>query len=601
MFAPPGNSANLISLFFAFAWIKSRRIRHFSLSLHLNNYDMTKAASFPPAILFIILLAFFSCQQKQADSIFVNAKIYTLDELQPTATALVVSGDRFIYVGDSEEAMNYAGPQTQLIDLEGKVVIPGLTESHMHFDGLGRTLLSAPLDVYWLELEVLQEVLAEAVSQADEGEWIVARGYNDALWEEAPHRRALDAVSPDHPVVLRRYCGHAHFVNSRALELAGVTAATPDPDAGTIVRDERGEATGVLVSAAGALVTTHIPPAPALSRDEELKALGLGSDALLAAGITTVHDLSTTHLDDIELRREAYEQGLLKVRLMDAVSKEAARALGEPLIGLYGDRYTVRWVKEFVDGSLGGRGAALLEPYKDMPGETGALRALGQDVDAYARQVADLLTLGFSTRTHSIGDKGNRITLDAFEKAMEISGKSPAESRLVVEHAQILHPADIPRFADRRVIASMQPVHATEDMLFVEDRIGHDRARQGAYAWRSILDQQGIIAAGSDYWVSPYNPFYGLHAAVTRQDRANNPPGGWFPEQRMTRQEALKAYTIWPAYLEFSEQDKGSIKGGYLADFLVIDQDYFLVPSTEIHQIQVLRTVLGGQTVYMAE
>ncbi len=553
-------------------------------------------------VTFIIWLLFLSsCQTEQADTIFLNGKIYTMDQVQPLASALAISGDRFMYVGDSDEVMAYAGSHTQIIDLEGKIVIPGLTESHMHFDGLGRTLLTAPLDVYWLTLEALQEVIAGAVSLADEGEWIVARGYNDALWDKAPHRRMLDSVSPDHPVVLRRYCGHAHFVNSRALELAGVTASTPDPDAGIIVRDGGGEATGVLVSAAGALVTSHIPPTPSLSHDEELKALGMGSDALLAAGITTVHDLSTTTGEDIALRREAYERGLLKVRLMDAISKDAATELGEPLIGLYGDRYTVRWVKEFVDGSLGGRGAALLEPYHDMPGETGALRALGQDVEAYARQVADLLDLGFSTRTHSIGDKGNRISLEAFEKAMDISGKSPGEARLVVEHAQILHPDDIVRFADGRIIASMQPVHATEDMLFVEDRIGYDRARQGSYAWRSIIDQGGIIAAGSDYWVSPYNPFYGLHAAVTRQDRENYPPDGWFPEQRMTRQEALKAYTLWPAYLEFSEQDKGSIQEGKLADFLVIDRDYFLIPSRDIHKIQVLQTVLGGEIVYKAE
>lgn len=562
---------------------------------------MQRKSNFMPVVLIIWLLLLFSCQAERADLIFFNGKIYTMDTSQPLANALAVSGDSFIFVGDSEEVMAYAGSHTRIIDLEGKVVIPGLTESHMHFDGLGRTLLTAPLDVYWLELEEMQKQVAEAVSLADDGEWIVARGYNDAIWDEAPHRSILDVVSPDHPVVLRRYCGHAHFVNSKALELAGVTAYTPDPDAGMIVRDEKGEATGVLISAAGALVTAHIPPAPALSYEEELKALGLGSDALLAAGITTVHDLSTTTGEDIALRREAYERGLLRVRLMDAISKDAAMELGEPLIGLYGKRYTVRWVKEFVDGSLGGRGAALLEPYDDMPGETGALRALGQDVDAYARQVADLLELGFSTRTHSIGDKGNRVSLSAFEKAMEISGKSPQEARLVVEHAQILHPADIQSFAQGRVIASMQPVHATEDMLFVEDRIGHERARQGAYAWRSILDQGGIIAAGSDYWVSPYNPFYGLHAAVTRQDRENYPPEGWFPEQRMTRQEALMAYTVWPAYLEFSEHEKGSIKEGSLADFLVIDRDYFLIPSHDIHNIQVLKTILGGEIVYTAQ
>ncbi len=551
-----------------------------------------------PVAAVLLLLCLFSCQRDQADIVYTNAQIYTLDDAHPIAGSLAIKGDRFIFVGHPDEAMELAGNHTEIIDLGGLTVIPGLTESHMHFEGLGRNLLMAPLDIYWLPLDELLIKIAEAVDHAEEGEWIIARGYNDAIWDETPHRHLLDAVSPDNPVVLRRYCGHAHFVNSMALEVAGVTGETADPDAGTIVRDDEGRPTGVLVSAAGVLVTRHVPAAPGLTEEEELEALRLGSDALLAAGITTVHDLTASGMGDISLRSKAYESGFLRVRLMDAVDEGTARDMGRPLIGLYDDRYTVRWVKEYVDGSLGGRGAALLEPYDDTPGETGALRALGQKEDRYAQLVADLLEIGFTMRTHSIGDRGNRVTLNAFEKAMDMTGKSPEEARLVVEHAQIIHPDDLERFAGRNVIASMQPVHATEDMLFVEDRIGRERAVAGAYAWRSILDQGGIIAAGSDYWVSPYNPFYGLHAAVTRQDRDNNPPGGWIPEQRMTRHEALKAYTLWPAYLEFSEDLKGNIVPGKLADFVVIDRDYFRIPEVEIHQVEVVRTVLGGKTVY---
>ncbi len=551
----------------------------------------------------IVALALFtamllSCQRETADTIFTNARIYTLDQDNPIAESIVVRGDRIVYAGNEADAMEIAGDHASVIDLKGQWVIPGLTESHMHFEGLGRNMLLAPLDIYWLPLDELTAKLEEAVQEAEEGDWIVARGYNDAIWDKTPHRSMLDAVSPENPVVLRRYCGHAHFVNSMALEKAGVTADTPDPDAGSIVKDPRGEPSGVLVSAAGALVTQHIPPDPELSDEEELEALRLGSDALLEAGITTVHCMTRSDLFEVARRSEAYEKGLLRVRLMDAVDAETARIMGEPFIGLHGDRYTIRWVKKFVDGSLGGRGAALMEPYADMPGETGALRALGQDEEAYASLVAELLELGFSTRTHSIGDRGNHITLNAFEQAMEITGKKPDQARLVVEHAQILHPDDVQRFAEGRIIASMQPVHATEDMLFVEDRIGYERALDGAYAWRSILDHDGIIAAGSDYGVSPYNPFYGLHAAVTRQDRENNPEGGWIPEQRMTRQEALEAYTIGPAYVEFSEDQKGKIKEGMLADFIIIDRDYFEIPKEEIHEIKVLKTVLGGEIVY---
>ena len=547
--------------------------------------------------LLVCLVVITSCTAEKADLILVNGTIYTMDEDKPVADALAIRGNTILFVGGHDEVMDYASRRTTVIDLDGKTVIPGLTESHMHFDNLGRNILTAPLDVYWVSLDELRSRISTAVSQAEPGEWIVARGYNDALWDVPAHRSLLDDISPENPVVLRRYCGHAHFVNSRALEAAGVDRQTPSPDAGTIVHDQNGNPSGVLVSAAGMLVTRHVPSTPALTQQEEMEALKLGSDALLANGITTVHCASGIGLEEVNLRKKAYEEGYLNVRIMDAIAAEAARELGSPLVGLYNDRYSVRWVKMFVDGSLGGRGAALLNVYDDMPGEYGALRALGQDEEAYAQLVADLLQLGFTTRTHSIGDRGNRMTLNAFEKAMELSGKTPFQARLVVEHAQVLHPEDIKRFADRNVIASMQPVHATEDMLFVEDRLGFERAK-GAYAWRSILDHGGIISAGSDYGVSPFNPFYGLHAAVTRQDRENNPAGGWFPEQVMSRQEALLAYTVWPAYVEFAEDYKGKIKKGMLADLVVIDRDYFQMPAEDIHQLQVEKTILGGKIAY---
>ncbi len=549
--------------------------------------------------LLIIALITACGPREYADVIFTNAVFYTMDESNPTAEAVAIKGDRFMFVGSSNAAERLAGDDTDIIDLNGKTVVPGLTESHIHFGNVGTTILTAPLNVYWLPMDELQEALRGAVAEAEPGEWIVARGYNDAIWDEPAHRRFLDAVAPDNPVSLRRYCGHATFVNSKALEIAGVTRNTPDPDAGTIVRDPLGEATGVLVSAAGSIVNRHIPPAPRLSEDELLEAYKLGSDAMLAAGITTVHDATGTTQRSTARRKQAYEQGFLDVRIMDAVLYETAMEMGEPLVGLFDDRYTVRWVKMFVDGSLGGRGAALLEPYDDMPGEMGALRALGQDEERYARRVANLLEIGFSVRTHSIGDRGNRVTLNAFESAMEMAGKSGEEARLVVEHAQVLHPDDIPRFGRSGIIASMQGVHATEDMIYVDERIGSERA-EGAYAWRSIIEGGGIISGGSDYGVSPYEPFYGMHAMVTRQDRQNSPEGGWFPEQRLTRKEALKTYTVWPAYLEFSEDIKGRIKKGMLADMVIIDRDYFEIPAEEIHEIQVLGTVLGGVLVFSA-
>ncbi len=547
--------------------------------------------------LLIVALANSCGPREYADIVFVNGVVYTMDDNNPSATAIAVKGNRFLRVGTDEAVMRVAGDGTRLVDLEGKTVLPGLTESHIHFSSVGTTILTAPLDVYWLPVDEMLERISKAAEEAAPGEWIVARGYNDAIWDEPAHRRLLDRVSTQNPVSLRRYCGHATFVNTRALEIAGITRTTPDPDAGTIVRDAGGNATGVLVSAAGALVNRHIPPPPRLTEQEMMEAYRLGSDAMLAHGITTIHDATGTTPEDTERRKKAYEEGYLRVRIMDAVLYETAMEMDEPIKGLYDDRYSVRWVKEFVDGSLGGRGAAMLEPYDDMPSETGALRALGQDEEEYARRVALMLEKGFRTRTHSIGDRGNRITLNAFEKAMEMTGIKGDDARLVVEHAQVLHPDDIPRFGKSGIIASMQGVHATEDMVFVGERIGSERAR-GSYAWRSILDNGGIISGGSDYGVSPYEPFYGMHAFVTRQDRENSPSGGWFPEQKLTRKEALKAYTVWPAFVEFSEHLKGRVKEGMLADFIVIDRDYFNIPAEEIHEIQVIKTVLGGETVF---
>ncbi len=559
---------------------------------------MKNVRTFIIIFLTLLKLTIMACAPRDyADTIYKNGNIYTMDENNPVVTAIAIKGDRIIYAGDDEKVFEYATGETLVIDLEGMTVLPGLTDSHIHFNRVGEGILSAPLDVYWLPVDELLKIIEEAVAKAEPGEWILARGYNDAIWGIRPHRQLLDEVSPDNPVVLRRYCGHNLFVNSKALEVAGITDDTACPDAGAIVRDEAGVATGVLVSAAGELVTKHIPPAPELTYEEQLEVLALGSRTVLAAGITTVHDATASDKETFKLRKDAYEKGYLKVRVMDAVDHETALKMGKPETALFDNRYSVRWVKMFVDGSLGGRGAAMLEEYTDMPGHKGALRELGQDEEKFAEKVAELLDMGFATRTHSIGDKGNRVTLNAFEKAMEMTGKNPAEARLIVEHAQVLHPDDIKRFGNSEIIASMQPIHAIEDMLFVEDRIGYERAKY-SYVWRSLLDSKAVITAGSDYSVSPFNPFYGMHAAVTRQDRNNNPQGGWFPEQAITRKEALEAYTASPAYVEFSEDIKGSITKGKLADFIVIDRDYFEIPAEEIHEIQVLKTVLGGKTVF---
>jgi predicted amidohydrolase YtcJ len=542
---------------------------------------------------------------EEADIVYLNGNIYTVDEGFTVARAMAITGDRFSYVGSNEGAQAYIGSGTAVVDLYGKMVVPGLMDSHNHFGSVGTNLFSKDINCYWLPLDQLQAAIAAAVADPTKQRpgpdgWVVCRGYNDAIWDPpVAHKGLLDPISGGHPVAITRYCGHATLANTRAMELAGIDAGgvpTPDPSGGTIVRDAQGNPTGVFIDGAQSLITRVIPAWPPLTEEERRLALQLGSQAVLATGLTVVHDASGASMSEV-LRREAlYEAGLLKVRINNMLSRSTALALGAPQTGLYDNHYFLQSVKVIADGSLGGRGAALIEDYSDAPGYRGVLRV---DPATFTAQTTELLGLGFATRTHAIGDLTNRLVLDAYETAMQATGKTGDEARLAIEHSQILSPEDLPRFGELGIVASMQPKHATEDMLFAEDRLGPDRIL-GGYAWRDLLDDGVVIACGSDYSVSPYNPFYGLHAAVTRQDQNNQPPGGWYPYQRMTREEALRCYTNGGAYVMFAEDILGSIEVGKLADFVVIDRDYMTVPAEDIWRIKVLTTVVGGEVVYTA-
>lgn len=558
-------------------------------------------------ICFSFLLAFLvgllatppiSCTAEEADMVVLNGKVYTVDKSFSIAEAFAVKGDKFIYVGSNEGARAYVGPDTLIIDLKGKTVLPGLMDSHIHFVSLGRRLYTRDLNLYWLSLEETQKRIKEAIETGQHirpGGWLVGFGYNDALWPVPAHKSLLDAVAPNNPVWITRYCGHAGLANSLAMELAGIDkdGITPDPPGGHIVRDAEGKPTGVFIDTAMGLITRVIPPWPPLTEEEERHCLLLAQEAVAAVGLTCVHDASASGATVVNRFKALYEAGLLKIRVNDMLSYSMAKSLGRPQV-LYDNHYFLISVKTVADGSLGGRGAALLEEYSDAPGYYGELRI---DEETFAAQVADLLNLGFQQRTHAIGDRANRVVLNAYEKALKATGKKGEDVRLAIEHSQVLHPDDIPRFKELGIVASMQPVHATEDMLFAEARLGPERIK-GAYAWRTLLDLGVVIASGSDCCVSPYNPFYGMHAAVTRQDRENNPPGGWYPEQCMTREEALRSYTNGGAYVMFAEDVLGSIEVGKLADFVVIDRDYMTIPAEDIWKIQVLMTVVGGEIVY---
>jgi len=412
------------------------------------------------------------------------------------------------------------------------------------------------------------------------------------VWDPPVFRKELiDAVAPDNPVFLIRYT-HGSAANSKALELAGITRDTPDPEGGHIKKDENGEPTGEFVERAPEQLTKLIPPLPPMTDYEISRNLVEGTQLAIASGLTTIHGASMTGYDEVQRRIKLYDVGLLRIRINEMVRESAAKKLGKPLN--HNNEYFVRSVKAFADGALGSRGALFLEEYSDYPGYNGEPR---QSEDQIAKSATELLKIGFNMRIHCIGDGANRAAINAYERALNATGIDGKKARFALEHCQVLTDEDVPRLAELGIVASMQPLHATEDMHFAEARIGPERLKY-AYIWSTLLDLGVVVATGTDYSVSPYNPFYTLHAAVTRQDRNNNPPGGWIPEEAMTREEALRAATMGGAYAMFAEDILGSIEVGKLADFVVIPVDYMTIPAEDIWKIEPDMTVIGGEVVY---
>jgi len=534
---------------------------------------------------------------RTATLILTHGKIHTLDPALPEATAIAIAGDRILKVGSDKEIAALVAPGTRKIDLQGKMVIPGLIDAHLHLAGIGEWLENLDLKGLATPAEAVKRV-EEAASRTAPGGWILGRGWDQNLWPvpEFPTAAMLDAVSEDHPVSLKRIDGHALWANSKALAEAGITKTTPNPPGGKILHDPTsGLPSGVLVDDAMSLVERKIPPATPETVQRRIVTAGR---QLLASGITSVHDAGIEP-GDVDLYMKMVEEGSLPVRVyaMEGGSnrKLPNYFLREPLIG-YGDRrFTFRAIKVGVDGALGSRGAALLEPYSDDPKNTGILTMPGEQLEQLTK---DALRKGFQICVHAIGDRGNRTALNSLEAALAaVPAKDP---RLRIEHAQILSPADVPRFAHLGILVSMQPTHATSDMPWVPARLGPDRI-SAAYAWKSILDSGAHLSFGSDAPIESFNPFKGLFAAVTREDENLNPPGGWMPEQRLTREEALRAFTVGAAYAAFEENEKGTLTPGKLADLVVLDRDYFAVPEEEIFKITPERTILGGVEVYTRE
>jgi predicted amidohydrolase YtcJ len=520
-----------------------------------------------------------------ADVVITGARIYTQDERRPTASALAAKGGRIVYVGDDAGAPVAAG--TRHVDARGATIVPGLIDSHVHMQALGDELETFDLRNAKSVDEAVTVVKNEAARRKP-GEWIRGRGWDQTNWGgRFPSAEDLAAAAPANPVYLSRVDGHAVWVNRQALALAGITAQTPDPPGGRIVRTVAGEPSGVLVDRAMALVASHIPPpTPAEIR----RRIARAARECARVGLTTVHDAGIT-AEELDAYRDLIARGELPIRVYAMIGGRGdlwQRYLQRgPEIG---DWLTVRAIKLIADGALGSRGAALIDPYSDDPGNTGLMMLTRDEIERVAREAK---AHGFQVATHAIGDRANRTVLEAYGAALE--GTNALRFR--IEHAQVVAPADFELFRKFSIVASIQATHATSDMRWAEARLGPERLK-GAYAWRRFLELGVAVANGSDFPVESPNPLLGFYAAITRQDRNGEPEAGWFPDQRMTREEALRSWTLGGAYAAFEEGSKGSLAVGKLADFVMLSADIMSVPPREILNTRVTMTVVDGKVVY---
>jgi predicted amidohydrolase YtcJ len=564
----------------------------------------------PRAIFLFIFFTASSLCAETAQTIFINANIYTMNERQPRAEAIAVQGTRIVFVGSNADAKKYQGAETRIIDLAGQTVVPGLTDSHCHIFGIGEREMNLNLE----GTNTLEDFLAkikERVTKTEPGKWVTGRGWIETFWKppQFPTRADLDKIAPDNPVFLTRADGHAAIANSAALQIAKIDKNTPNPFGGEILRDKQtGEATGMLLDHAQGLVGKNIP---APNEAERREAFVVGVKRELSLGWCEIQNAGS-NLDDLPPMRQAFEAGQVKLRVYNAVygPGPAADALlrDGPTLNQYDHHFTQRTIKVVFDGALGSRGAALLEPYADSPETSGYLT----QKEVELRPIFDeALRRGVQIETHAIGDRANRLILDLYEAAFKAApyGATPGSRELApplkaardvrwrVEHAQILSAPDLPRFSKLGVIASMQPSHAISDLFFAPSRLGKERLA-GAYAWQSLLKSGAIICGGSDAPVERGEPMIEFYAAVTRKSIKGESSDGWHAEQAVSREQALKMFTMSAAYAAFEEKDKGSIEEGKLADLTVLSKDIMKIPAPEILTTTCAMTVIGGEVVF---
>ena len=532
-----------------------------------------------------------------ADIVFWGGTIHTANDEQPTVQAVAVAGDEIVFAGAEAGVQAWFGPETQIVDLNGGAMYPGFTDSHVHVIGVGQRELTLNLEAV-TSIGMLTGLVQAAVAAAEPGEVVYGRGWIETHWPEGrfPNRTDIDEVSPDNPVVLIRADGHALLANSAALEAAGIDADSEAPEGGAINRFEDGEPTGILVDNAMDVVTALVA---APTGEERADAYALGSRTLASWGWAGAHDMSVPW-SDVALIEDLAEAGRLSTRVYLSVGPDGYAPLAEGGPREAGDGMAItRAVKLYMDGALGSRGAALLEPYADDPSTSGLMLA---SEDETISVFADALRSGVQMNVHAIGDRGNRLLLDWVEAALEQvpeDQRSVADYRWRDEHTQIVDPADIPRFAELGVIASVQPSHAIGDLHFAPDRLGMERL-DGAYAWRSLLEAGAHLTGGSDAPVERGDPRIEFYAAVARRDLEGFSGEGWHPEEALTRQEALRLFTLWPAYASFREDELGSIEVGKQADFTIFSDDIMTIPEAEILDVEPWMTVVDGRVTFMA-
>ena len=538
-----------------------------------------------------------------ATMVLRNGRVVTADDTRPTAQAIAINGDTIVALGTNAEIQRYIGPATQVIDLNGQMAMPGFVEGHGHFNGIGQAKLGLEL-MNTKSWDEIVRMVGEAAAKARPGQWIVGRGWHQEKWSSTPQpnvegfptHASLDAVSPNNPVVLTHASGHASFVNKKAMELSDITAATANPRGGEILKDKAGNPTGLLRETASGLVRRGAgQPAPTAEERaaEAERVVELANDEILAKGVTSFQDAGSS-FTDVERFKRMIDDGRLKARLWVMIRGGGSpEQLSRGRLIDYGNKHlTVRAIKVSIDGALGPRGAWLLAPYSDKVDSAGLNTAQLETVKATA-QLA--INHGYQLCLHAIGDRANREVLNIYEEAFRLNNRNGKDLRWRVEHAQHIHRDDIPRFGQLGVIASMQGIHATSDAPYVLARLGAERAEEGAYVWQKLMKSGAVVTNGTDAPVEDVDPIASYYATVTRKTADGSV---FFADQRMSRIEALKSYTIWPAYAGFEEQTKGTLVPGKLADIVVLSKDITTVPDDEIRSAKVVYTIVGGKVVY---